>query len=684
MSAPTTEPPASATPQPPSGRYVAPPINWVVFGVAGGVTLAITLWAVVAPVNAEATLATVVGWVSDALGWYYILLGTVVLGFVIFLACSRYGRVKLGPEHSQPQYGTFSWAAMLFAAGIGTDLMFFSVAEPITQYLAPPSGEGQTVEAAREATVWTLFHYGITGWAMYAVMGVALAYFTYRMNLPLAIRSTLVPLFGKRMQGGLGDAVDSAAILGTIFGVATTLGIGVVQLNFGLYLLFGIPQNVAVQVAIAVVGVTGATISAITGVDRGIKRLSELNVWLTIFLAGFILVTGRTTYLLDAMVLNMGDFVRLFPDMTMQTFAFEDTGDWMSLWTLFFWAWWVAWACFVGLFLARISRGRTIRQVVAGALIIPFLYVLMWVSIFGNAAIDLIRQGNAEFGQNALELPEVGFYSFLAEYPAFTFIAGLATFCGLLFYVSSADSGALVMATLSSRVVDTRTDGGKGLRVFWAVATGALTVALLLMGGIYTLQYATVIMGLPFAIVMVFVMVGLYRALRVEAYVEDTRGGILQGSVSGRSDGGGRGTPWQARLRRVMAFPTEERAEEFLDQVALPALTEVAAELTETGVRASADRSTDPEGRPCVELVTAPSRDGEPAFCYRVVHTEAVMPAYGGTMPTDRSTYSRLEVHLRLGGEGYDVMGYSHTQLIDDVLDQYERHLTFLRLHADA
>ncbi|MCH1866304.1 choline BCCT transporter BetT [Nocardioides sp. CFH 31398] len=684
MSAPTTEPPASSSAPKPADRYVAPPINWVVFGVAGGVTLAITLWAVVAPTNAEATLATVVGWVSNSLGWYYILLGTVVLGFVIFLACSRFGRVKLGPEHSQPQYGTFSWAAMLFAAGIGTDLMFFSVAEPITQYLAPPSGDPETVEAAREATVWTLFHYGITGWAMYAVMGVALAYFTYRMNLPLAIRSTLVPLFGKRMQGGLGDAVDSAAILGTIFGVATTLGIGVVQLNFGLYLLFGVPQNVAVQIAIAVVGVTGATISAITGVDRGIKRLSELNVWLTIFLAGWILVTGRTTYLLDAMVLNMGDFVRLFPDMTMQTFAFEDTGDWMSLWTLFFWAWWVAWACFVGLFLARISRGRTIRQVVAGALIIPFLYVLMWVSIFGNAAIDIIRQGNAEFGENALALPEVGFYSFLAEYPAFGFIAGLATFCGLLFYVSSADSGALVMATLSSRVVDTRTDGGRRLRIFWAVATGALTVALLLMGGIYTLQYATVIMGLPFAIVMVFVMVGLYRALRVEAYVEDTRAGVLQGAVSGRSDGGGRGTPWQARLRRVMAFPTAERAEEFLDEVALPALTEVAEELTETGVAASASRGVDPEGRPCVELVTESSSEAEPAFCYRVVHTDAAMPAYGGTMPSDRTTYSRLEVHLRLGGEGYDVMGYSHTQLIDDVLDQYERHLTFLRLHSDA
>ncbi len=665
---------------PPAPENGPPRANWRVFGAASVVVVAVSVWCMVAPEQAEARLAAIVGWATAWLGWYYVLLATSILLFVLYLALSRFGHVRLGPEHSRPEYSTFTWAAMLFAAGIGTDLMFFSVAEPVTQFLAPPSGEAGTVEAAREATVWTLFHYGITGWAMYALMGIALAYFAYRMNMPLAIRSALRPVLGRRVDGTTGDAVDTAAILGTIFGVATTIGIGVVQLNFGLNLLFGVPMTTGVQIGIIVFGVVAAGISTVTGVDRGIKVLSQLNVVLTVGLAGWILVTGQTAYLLNAFVLNLGDFVRLFPEMTMQTFAFEDAGEWMSLWTLFFWAWWIAWASFVGLFLARISRGRTIRQFVGGALIIPFLYVAMWVSIFGNSSIDLIRQGNQTFGELTMAAPEQGFYTFLAEFPAFTFIASIATFCGLLFYVSSADSGALVMSTLSSRTTRSMQDGAVWLRIYWAVATGALTIALLVVNGVVALQYATVIMGLPFAFVMLLVMWSLAKALRVEAHVEDARAGAMQGALSGRSDAGRnpRGTPWQARLRRVMSFPSPRHADEFVDEVALPALEEVARELAEQGLVAGAERGT-AEGRPTAGL-TVQVGEGE-AFCYRVLPRDVPIPAYGGTIPQEDVVYTRLEVHLRLGGEGYDVMGYTHTQLIDDVLDQYERHLEFLRLH---
>lgn len=511
----TTERPQDQGQQPDSR------INPIVFfGSAIGI-LAIAVWAIIAPDGAASTIGVLVGWISQWFGWFYILIATVFLIFVVFLAVSRFGDVKLGPADSKPDFSVFSWAAMLFAAGIGTDLMFFAVAEPVTQYLAPPVGPGETVEAARQATVWTLFHYGISGWGMYALMGIALAFFSYRMNLPLSVRSALYPLFGNRIYGPLGHGVDLAAVLGTIFGIATSLGIGVVQLNFGLKLLFDIPEGLAAQIGLVLLAVVVATISAITGVDKGIRRLSELNVLLAIGLAGFILVTGQTVFLLNAFVLNIGDYVSQFGGLTLQTFAFEQPTEWLNAWTLFFWAWWIAWASFVGLFLARISRGRTIREFVVGTLLIPFSYVLMWVSIFGNSAIELVRSGNAQFGQTAMNQPEQGFYTMLELYPVFPIVAFIATIVGLLFYITSADSGALVMGNLTSYLKTPRDDCANTVRIFWAMATGLLTMSMLIVGGITALQNATIIMGLPFAFVMFMLMFGLYKALNAEVARED-------------------------------------------------------------------------------------------------------------------------------------------------------------------
>ena len=677
MSETATPPSQPATPD--TGEPAAR-IRPVVFFSSAGVTLAVAIWAILAPKAAADMIGVAVGWTTSWFGWFYILLATSVLVFVVFLGVSRYGRTKLGPEHSQPEFSTFSWAAMLFAAGIGTDLMFFSVAEPVSQYLAPPVGQGETVEAAREASVWTLFHYGLSGWGMYALMGMALAYFSYRMNLPLAIRSSLYPIFGKRIYGALGHGVDTAAVIGTIFGVATSLGIGVVQLNYGLKMLLGIPEGVPAQVGLVVLAVFIATVSAVTGVDKGIKRLSQLNVLLAIGLAVWILVTGKTTFLLNAFVLNVGDYVSNFAGLTNQTFAYDQPTEWMSWWTLFFWAWWIAWASFVGLFLARISRGRTIRQFVAGTMIIPFSYVVMWVSIFGNAAIDAVRSGDAAFGQLAMNTPERGFYTLLTQYPAFGVIAAIATFVGLLFYVTSADSAALVMANLSSQLRTPQDDGTKSARIFWALATGLLTMAMLLVGGVPALQNATIVMGLPFALVMVLVMAGLYKALRVEAYRADSRRQALPGSLSGRSASGhGTGREWRLRLTRAMAFPEPAKARAFLDDVALPALHEVAEELRSQGVEATAHK-VDDNGSSYVELATDLGTDHP--FQYQIWPHEVPTPVYGRRAPKGHDVYCRLEVHLREGGQGYDVMGYTHTQLIDDVLDQYERHMEFLHLQA--
>ncbi|SHK15922.1 choline/glycine/proline betaine transport protein [Pseudonocardia thermophila] len=680
----TADPTMSTNGSGPAAPAGLPPVKWVVFIGAAIGTAVVTLWAFLAPTNAQEVLGAVVGWVSTWFGWYYVALATAILVFVIGIAISRYGKIRLGPEHSRPAFSTATWAAMLFAAGIGTDLMFFAVYEPAVQYLTPPSGPGQTVEAAREATVWALFHYGISGWGMYALMGMAMGYFAYRMNLPLAVRSALYPLIGKRVDGAIGHSVDIAAVLGTIFGIATSLGIAVVGLNVGLDLLFGLPQGLAVQAALLVVGVGVATVSAVSGVDRGIKLLSQANVLLAVLLAVYILVTGRTSYLLNAAVLNIGDFVQRFPAMTMQTFAYEDTGDWMSLWTLFFWAWWVAWASFVGLFLARISRGRTIREFVAGCLVIPFSYIVMWITIYGNAAIELIRSGNTQFAETASASPEGGFYALLAEYPAFTFVAGLATLVGLLFYVTSADSGALVMANLSSHLRTVHEDGRAGLRIFWALATGALTLAILSVDGIFALQFATVIMGLPFAFVLVAVMIGLFRALRVEAHRASSLERMLPRLLSGRSIDGTQPSPgsWRRRLTRALAHPSPERGREYLVETALPALREVAAELQQQGVEDAEAELLEQDGITYVEL-KAPTGDPEHPFRYCIWPQELPLPAYGPAI-VGQETYVRLEVHLDEGGQGYDVMGYTHTQLIDDVLDQYERHLEFLRLQHGA
>ncbi len=668
----TTDTATGGAPEPHGdGLWGGPAARWPVFLPSVVGILGVAVWAIAAPTSAEKTLASAVEQVTTGFGWFYVLLATVILLFVLFLGVSRYGSVRLGPDHSRPEFSTFAWASMLFAAGIGTDVMFFSVVEPVTQYVAPPVGEPETVAAARDATVWTLFHYGVTGWSMYALMGLALAYFAYRQGLPLAVRSALHPILGNRIDGPIGHAVDTAAVLGTVFGVATSLGIGVVFLNIGLNVLFGVGVGTGAQIALAALAVAMAAVSATTGVDKGIRILSQLNVILALALAAWVLVTGKTTFILNAVVLNVGDFARTFPGKTMETFAFVDNEAWMSLWTLFFWAWWIAWASFVGMFLARISRGRTIRQFVAGTMIIPFSYIVMWISIFGNAAIDRVRSGDAAFADVAQQFDGAGFFELLQDYPLAGFVMGVAFFVGLLFYVTSADSGALVMGNLCSQLRSVQDDAAPWMRIVWAAVTGLLTIAMLLVGGILALQYATIVFAVPFALVLVLVMWGLMKALRVEGRRVDSGEHHLPTMLSARSAREGR-EAWRDRLARAVNFVDADHARRHLTDVVSPALLEVATELTERGVAATTDT-----GSGFAELHT---EGGEHRFVYRVELAELPVPAYGGRMVGDRARYARLEVHLDGGGQDYDVMGFSGTQVIHDCLDQYEQHLAFLRL----
>ncbi|MEQ9911300.1 choline transporter [Pectobacterium polaris] len=655
-------------------------LNPVVFYTSAGLILTFSLMTMLFNQEANAWITHALNWVSATFGWYYLLAATLYIVFVIFIASSRFGSIKLGPEQSKPEFSLMSWAAMLFAAGIGIDLMFFSVAEPITQYMMPPEGQGQTIEAARQAMVWTLFHYGLTGWSMYALMGIALGYFSYRYNLPLTIRSALYPIFGKRINGPIGHSVDIAAVLGTIFGIATTLGIGVVQLNYGLKVLFQIPENLTVQASLILLSVVMATVSVTSGVNRGIRFLSELNVLLALGLILFLLFWGDTEFLLNALVLNVGDYINRFTGMTLNSFAFDRPTEWMNSWTLFFWAWWVAWAPFVGLFLARISRGRTIRQFVVGTLIIPFVFTLLWLSIFGNSALYQVLHGNLDFANEVMQHPERGFYSLLAQYPGFSLSASVATITGLLFYVTSADSGSLVLGNFTSRLGDINNDAPNWLRIFWSVAIGLLTLGMLMTNGVSALQNTTVIMGLPFSFVMFFIMAGLYKSLRVEDY---RKASSLQTSAPMPISGDDR-LNWKQRISRVMNFPGTTHTQKMLDNVCKTAMDDVARELRLRGASVEVNELPPVEDERLNHLELLVDLGDEQNFLYQIWPQRYSVPAFTYRARSGKSDYYRLETFLLEGSQGNDLMDYSKEQVINDILDQYERHLNFLHLNREA
>ncbi|MGI8465514.1 choline transporter [Pectobacterium punjabense] len=655
-------------------------LNPVVFYTSAGLILTFSLMTMLFNKEANDWITHALNWVSATFGWYYLLAATLYIVFVIFIASSRFGSIKLGPEQSKPEFSLMSWAAMLFAAGIGIDLMFFSVAEPITQYMMPPEGQGQTMEAARQAMVWTLFHYGLTGWSMYALMGIALGYFSYRYNLPLTIRSALYPIFGKRINGPIGHSVDIAAVLGTIFGIATTLGIGVVQLNYGLKVLFQIPENLTVQASLILLSVIMATVSVTSGVNRGIRFLSELNVLLALGLILFLLFWGDTEFLLNALVLNVGDYINRFTGMTLNSFAFDRPTEWMNSWTLFFWAWWVAWAPFVGLFLARISRGRTIRQFVVGTLIIPFVFTLLWLSIFGNSALYQVIHGNLDFANEVMQHPERGFYSLLAQYPGFSLSASVATITGLLFYVTSADSGSLVLGNFTSRLRDINNDAPNWLRIFWSVAIGLLTLGMLMTNGVSALQNTTVIMGLPFSFVMFFIMAGLYKSLRVEDY---RKASSLQTSAPMPISGDDR-LNWKQRISRVMNFPGTTHTQKMLDNVCKAAMADVARELRLRGASVEVNELPPVEDERLNHLELLVDLGDEQNFLYQIWPQRYSVPAFTYRARSGKSDYYRLETFLLEGSQGNDLMDYSKEQVINDILDQYERHLNFLHLNREA
>ncbi|MCQ9387172.1 choline BCCT transporter BetT [Brevibacterium sp. 50QC2O2] len=661
-------------------------VNWPVFIGAAVIMVAFALWAMLLPEQAETVIFGAMDWVATNFGWYYVLTASIVVVFVIVVACSRVGRTRLGPDHSRPHFNMFTWSAMLFAAGIGVDLMFFGISGPATNYLTPPDVAPESDAAAKWAPVWTVFHYGIPGWAMYALMGMAFGLFAYRYHLPLSIRSALAPIFGKRVKGTVGHVAEIASTIGTVFGISVSLGIGVVFLNYGLSAIFGIPQSIGVQIALMALAVFITILSTVSGVDKGIRRLSELNVYLAVALMLWVLFSGNTHELLNALVQNVGDFFAGFASMMMNTFA-QTSGtegypaeQWMKDWTLFFWAWWIAWAPFVSLFLARISRGRTLRQFVIGVLLIPFAFIMLWVSIFGNAALSFFRDPNSDGGflDQAINLPESGFFTLLEQYPGSTFTIALAVITGLFFYVTSADSGSLVMANMTSKSLSTDDDGPRWLRIVWAVITGGLTLSMLFIDGVYTLQAATVMVGLPLSILVYLVMYSLYKVLRRERMVLDARAESLPDILSSRADAGrDPRRNWRQRLGRRMNYTSAAQAKRFVETVAAPALEEVAAEMERNGADVSCERGEHPDYPiPYTDLVVTFS-NGE-HFKYEAYPVAYPVPSFAVNVRTVNDVYFKLEVFSSTGSRGRDIMGYTKEQIISDVLDGYDARVMYL------
>ncbi|TRW46997.1 choline BCCT transporter BetT [Georgenia yuyongxinii] len=657
-------------------------VNWRVFIISAAVIVAFSLWAMLAPTHAASVMKDLVQKIATNLGWFYVVTVVLVILFVLWVAFSKEGRVRLGPDHSRPQYKLFTWVAMLFGAGVGIDMLFYSVTGPIAQYMMPPAGDPQSAQAAQDAVVWTMFHYGISGWAMYSLLGMAMGYFAYRWGMPLSIRAALYPLLGKRVRGAAGDAIDIFALIGTVFGVATSMGIGVVLLNVGFSWLFGLPEGLSLQIALVLVAVVMTIAGCLSGVDKGIRLVSELNIGIAAAMMLYILVTGQTAFLMNALVTNIGRFLGTLPERTLETFAYESGGaEWMGGWTLFFWAFWLAWGPFVGLFLARISRGRTLREFVIAAITAPVLCDFVIVSIFGNSALSVVMGGDTEFAQLAIDQPEQGWYALLEMFPGAAFLIGLATLSGLLFYLTSANSGAMVMANFSSTIPDPAQDGAKWLRIFWAVLTALLTIAMLVAGGVTTMEYATLIFAFPVTIIAYLVMASFSKVLRMER--AEREGQIIRRRSAAAHGGQVPEKTWKQRLALLRSYPSQRTVSQFMERTVDPALNAVAAEFRELGYESTL--STSPNAENGIEEHTLiVNMDEHRDFHYQVAAVEAPVPRIGGRpMSKGDDLYYKVEVFTQTGTEGYDLMGLTQQQVISDVLDRYEAHLSFLRYSSE-
>ena len=646
-------------------------ILFPVFIPAVVVTLLLVVGTISNPDLAGEVFSATLAFITTNFGWFYMLSVAFFLVFIVGIAMTPWGSIKLGPDHAEPQYSFPAWFAMLFSAGYGIALLFFGVAEPVLHYASPPAGAAQTVDSAKQAMQIAFFHWGFHIWAIYGLTGLVLAYFSFRHGLPLSMRSALYPIIGERIHGPIGHVVDVFAILGTLFGIATTLGLSVTQINAGInYLWPDIPVSIGVQI-IAIAIITALAIcSVVAGLDKGVKNLSLLNMILAIGLMLFVFLVGPSIFILETFLQNTGSYLNNIIERTFNLQAYSRS-DWIGNWTLFIFGWTIAWSPFVGLFIAKISRGRTIRQFVFGVMFVPTIFTFLWFSVFGDTALHLIMvEGYTSLITDVQADNAIALFKLFELLPMTSIASFLAVLLIITFFVTSSDSGSLVIDSLAA--------GGAShtpvwQRVFWASAEGVVAATLLLAGGLSALQTMTIASALPFAIIMLIAALGMWRALVIEGHHETSLQNHMQSTRLASNAGPGL---WKKRLAGLVSFPDREQVEDFMGSTVLKAMRRVQRELGGQGWNAEV-HSDEANARVYLEVVKEDQLD----FIYEIRMVGYAMPAFAlSEGPDADEQYYRAEVFLRRGGQHYDIYGYGQQDIISDILDQFEKYLHFLHI----
>lgn len=637
--------------------------------------IGICLLAALFPNRTGVALDTTKEFIFINLHWVFIWTVTLFVGFLLYLMFSKYGNIKLGANDSKPEYSFFSWISMLFAAGMGIGLMYFSVAEPMQHYSNEIFEANHAINRAKNAQLYTFFHWGIHAWAIYGVVGLSLAYFSYRYKLPLSLRSCLYPLLKKKINGPWGNTIDIFALCSTFFGITTTLGFGVVQINSGLQTVHLVPgSNFGTQIIIVSILVLLAIVSATTGLDKGVKLLSNINIISVMILLVFVLLAGPTVYLIGSFTEGIGNYINNFFNLTFGTHVYEqETLPWYYNWTILYWAWWISWSPYVGLFIARISKGRTIKEFVAAVLLLPTLFNFIWMSVFGNSAIwtdsNLAGGALSKLAAN----PDALMFRFLDYLPMPAVLSIMVIVIIIIFFVTSADSGMFVMNSIATKNAKT---SPKWQIAGWGLLLAVLALMLLHAGGLSALQTMTLITALPFSVIVILFMVSMFKALLIDSSYYDTD---LSASTIPWS-----GEYWKDRLKQIVSFNNTDAVDEYIDNVVKTGFEELSAEFEKNNIQAHVNVFNNPR-----KIEIEIKHDLVNNFIYGVKNESRELPEYileeENIIPeNDRKLVSYPKSYFGDAREGYDVRLFTKNELISDVLKHYERFIEIISEERNA
>jgi len=630
--------------------------------------IGICLLAAVFPDLTENLLNAIRDFIFVNLNYIYVWSVTIFVLFLLYLMFSKYGNIRLGTNDSKPDYAFFSWISMLFAAGMGIGLMYFSVAEPMQHYSDALFSADSAVQRAKNAQLYTFFHWGIHAWAIYGIVGLSLAYFAYRYRLPLSLRSCLYPLLKDNIKGKWGNVIDVFALCSTFFGITTTLGFGVVQINSGLETLGVVPGTSFIyQVMIVAVLVSISVISAVSGVDKGIRILSNINIVSVVVLLLFVLALGPTVYLIGSFTEGIGGYINNFFSLTFNTHIYEEEMlPWFYDWTILYWAWWISWSPYVGLFIAKISRGRTIKEFIAAVLLIPTLFNFIWMSVFGNSAIWFDQHVADGALTRLASNPDALMFRFLEYLPLTEIVSFLVIAIIIIFFVTSADSGMLVMNSISTKNARV---SPKWQTIGWGVLLAILALMLLNAGGLNALQSMTLITALPFSVIMLLFIISLLKALSIDRsyYERDFSVSTIPWS----------GSSWKERLKRIVSFNDSRATGSYINTTVKEAFSELQQEFAKNDIAAKVNSYEDPQ-RIEIEI----PYDVVNNFVYGVRSEAKEVSEYlleEDNLPAvDDNRIYFPKSYFGDDREGYDVQLFTKNELISDVLKHYERFIEII------